>query len=63
MVTCDVAPAAAAPTCERAAETYFAAIGGAADAEVNVRVERQGATGAVCSRKFAPNGIDLGDSR
>jgi hypothetical protein len=61
MISCDVAADAAAPTCERAAAVYFAAIGGAAEGNVQVRVTRQGSTRPACSRLFAPSGADLGE--
>ena len=60
MVTCDVASAASAPTCEKLAGTYFLAIGGAADANVCVRVIPAGGSAPSCSRLFAPSGADLG---
>jgi hypothetical protein len=60
MVTCDVSPASEAPTCERAAAVYLAAIGGMADAAFGVRVLREGASAPVCSHLYAPNGADLG---
>ena len=60
MVTCDVPSVDAAPTCEKLAGTYFLAVGGAADANVCVRVLPSGAKGPSCSRLFAPSGADLG---
>lgn len=62
MVTCDVTAAgvAGAPTCEKLASTYYAAVGGMADANVCVRVQPEGADKPSCSRLYAPNGADLG---
>jgi hypothetical protein len=60
MVTCDVPQSAGAPACEKLAATYFRAIGGKADANVNVRVEVSGSDRPACSRLYAPGGIDLG---
>ncbi len=63
MVTCDVGAVAASPGCEKLATAYFRAIGGTAAANVCVRVNAPGPSGAnapVCSRLYAPNGIDLG---
>jgi hypothetical protein len=60
MVTCDVPAAADAPTCERAAAVYFGAMGGTVDANVGVRVLREGSSAPACSRLYAPNGADLG---
>jgi hypothetical protein len=59
IVTCDVTDAGA-PTCERVAGTYFAALGGTADANVNVRVSVTGSIKPLCSRLYAPTGADLG---
>ena len=60
MVTCDVPSTTGAPTCDKLASTYFAAIGGTADANVCVRVTLAGVTQPSCSRLYAPNGADLG---
>jgi hypothetical protein len=58
IVTCDI-PGAAAPTCERAAATYFAALGGSAGGNVNIRVARVGVSAPLCSRIYAPSGASL----
>jgi hypothetical protein len=55
VVTCDV-PGAQAPTCERAAETYFGAVGGGAVGNVDVRVSRPGAGAPLCTHLYAPSG-------
>jgi hypothetical protein len=55
IVTCDVTRADP-PTCGRAAETYFAALGGMAQGNVNVRISRPGSTAPLCSRLYAPSG-------
>jgi hypothetical protein len=55
IVTCDVTRTDA-PTCARAAEVYFAALGGMAKGNVNVRVSRPGSTEPLCSRLYAPSG-------
>jgi hypothetical protein len=60
MVTCDVPAGVDPPTCERAAAVYFVAVGGAADAAINIRVMRAGAATPSCSRLYAPSGADLG---
>jgi hypothetical protein len=60
VVTCDVGATAAAPGCERVAGTYFGAIGGMSTDVVGVRVMRAGTAAPLCSRKYAPNGADLG---
>jgi hypothetical protein len=60
MVTCDVPSTTGAPTCDKLAGTYFAAIGGTADANVCVRVTLAGVMQPSCSRLYAPNGADLG---
>jgi hypothetical protein len=60
MVTCDVPAGGEAPSCERAAATYFGAIGATAEDDVAVRVLRAGSSTPVCSRLYAPNGADLG---
>jgi hypothetical protein len=60
MVTCDVGPTAAMPSCEQVQAAYYAAIGGVAENNVGIRVSRTGANGPACSRLFAPNGADLG---
>ncbi len=57
IVTCDVS-GAEAPTCERAAATYFAALGGSAGGNVNVRVARVGSSEPLCSRLYAPSGAE-----
>ena len=58
IVTCDV-PGTGAPTCERAAATYFAAIRGSAGGNVNIRVARVGASAPLCSHTYAPSGASL----
>ena len=60
IVTCDVA-SGATPSCERAAATYFAALGGAVSGAVNLRVSRQGTPRPVCSHLYLPSGADLGE--
>jgi hypothetical protein len=60
IVTCDVTDGGP-PTCERVSGTYFAALGGAGVANVNVRVLRPGVLRPVCSRLYAPSGADLGE--
>ncbi|MGO9835219.1 MAG: hypothetical protein ACLP1X_13485 [Polyangiaceae bacterium] len=60
IVTCDV-PEGGAPTCERAAGAYFAALGGMGMGDVNVRVSRPGSLRPICSRLYAPSGADLGE--
>lgn len=57
VVTCDIA-GAEAPTCERAAAIYFAALGGSAGGNVNIRVARRGASEPLCSRLYAPSGAE-----
>lgn len=57
VVTCDV-PGTDAPTCDRAASTYFAALGGSVDGNVNVRVARTGSSEPLCSRLYAPSGAE-----
>lgn len=57
IVTCDVA-GAEAPTCEHAAATYFAALGGSAGGNVNIRVAHRGASEPLCSRLYAPSGAE-----
>jgi hypothetical protein len=59
VVTCDV-QGQAAPTCERAAATYFSARGVTAAGDVNIRVSRPGTSAPLCSRRYAPSGADLG---
>jgi hypothetical protein len=59
IVTCDVATGAP-PPCDRAAATYFAALGGNAAGAVNVRVSQQGTAKPLCSRLYLPSGADLG---
>ncbi len=59
IVTCDVA-SGDAPSCERAAATYFTALGGTASGAVNLRVSKQGTPRPVCSRLYLPSGADLG---
>ena len=58
VVTCDVA-GASAPTCDRAAGAYFAALGGNADGNVNVRVGRPGTRAPICSAMYAPSGARI----
>ena len=60
MVTCDVGPAAAMPSCEQVQAAYYAAIGGVAEGNVGIRVSRSGTPSPACSHLFAPNGADLG---
>jgi len=60
IVTCDV-PEGGAPTCERVAGAYFAALGRLGVADVNVRVSRPGSLRPICSRLYAPSGADLGE--
>jgi|SRR5579884_2645826 len=60
VVTCDVSADAGAPTCERVASTYFTAIGGTTDSNVNVRVSPRGSAHPTCSRLYAGTGADLG---
>jgi hypothetical protein len=60
MVTCDVGPTAAMPSCEQVQAAYYRAIGGVAEANVGIRVSRSGTAAPSCSRLFAPNGADLG---
>lgn len=57
VVTCDV-PGSEAPTCDRAAATYFAALGGSAGGNVNVRVAHTGSSEPLCSRVYAPSGAE-----
>ncbi len=57
IVTCDI-NGAEAPTCERAAATYFAALGGSAGGNVNIRVARSGSNAPLCSRLYAPSGAE-----
>jgi hypothetical protein len=59
MVTCDVPASADAPSCEKLASVYYAAVG-SAEGDVCVRVSRVGSTAYVCSHLYAPNGADLG---
>jgi hypothetical protein len=54
VVTCDV-PGPQAPTCHRAAQTYFGAVGGAAG-NVDVRVSRPGSPTPLCAHLYAPSG-------
>jgi len=61
IVSCDVPAGAAAPTCERAAGTYFAALGNAGVADVNIRVSHPASLRPICSRLYAPSGADLGE--
>lgn len=55
VVTCDV-PGARAPTCDRAAQTYFAATSGAVVGNVDVRVSRPGSPAPLCAHLYAPSG-------
>jgi hypothetical protein len=55
VVTCDV-PGAQAPTCDRAAEAYFGAVGGSAVGNVDVRVSRAGGSAPLCAHLYAPSG-------
>jgi hypothetical protein len=60
IVTCDVGTGAP-PSCDRAAATYFTALGGSAGGAVNLRVSLQGTPRPVCSHLYLPSGADLGD--
>lgn len=55
VVTCDV-PGPQAPTCDRAAQTYFGAILGAAVGNVDVRVSRPGSPAPLCAHLYTPSG-------
>ncbi len=55
VVTCDV-PGAEAPTCDRVAQTYFAAVGAGAIGNVDVRVSRPGGAAPLCAHLYAPSG-------
>lgn len=55
VVTCDV-PGPQAPTCDRAAQTYFGATSGAVVGNVDVRVSRPGSTTPLCAHLYAPSG-------
>jgi hypothetical protein len=55
VVTCDV-PGSQAPTCDRAAQTYFGATSGAAVGNVDVRVSRPGSPAPLCAHLYAPSG-------
>jgi hypothetical protein len=55
VVTCDV-PGPQAPTCDRAAETYFGAVGGSAVGNVDIRISRPGASAPLCTHLYAPSG-------
>jgi hypothetical protein len=55
VITCDV-PGGQAPTCDRAAETYFGAVGSGAVGNVDVRVSRPGAATPLCTHLYAPSG-------
>ena len=59
IVTCDVASAEGAPTCERVASTYFAAVK-TGEGNIAVRVMREAPPGALCARVYAPSGADIG---
>jgi hypothetical protein len=61
VVTCDVADGGE-PRCDQVAGTYFAALGGSAAGNVNVRVMRTGSSRPVCSHLYAPSGADIGES-
>jgi len=60
IITCDVGAGAPVPGCERVANTYFGAVGALATDTIGVRVLRTGAPAPLCSKKYAPNGADLG---
>jgi hypothetical protein len=60
IVTCDVA-SGSTPSCERAAATYFSALGRSAGGAVNVRVSLPGSPRPVCSHLYLPSGADLGE--
>jgi hypothetical protein len=60
VITCDVAASASAPGCDKVASTYFGADGVLAADTVGVRVLRAGTAAPLCSKKYAPNGADLG---
>jgi hypothetical protein len=55
VVTCDV-PGTAAPTCDRAAQTYFGAVGASAVGNVDLRVSRPGGAAPLCAHLYAPSG-------
>jgi hypothetical protein len=59
IVTCDVVDAGG-PSCERAAATYFAALGRTDDGTVNIRIALRGSRQPTCSRLYGPSGVDLG---
>jgi hypothetical protein len=59
LVTCDVATGSP-PTCDRAAATYFSALGGSAEGNVNLRISKPGVVQPICSRLYLPSGADLG---
>jgi hypothetical protein len=59
IVTCDVLDAGG-PSCERAAATYFAALGRTDDGAVNIRIAPRGSRQPTCSRLYGPSGVDLG---
>ncbi len=61
MVTCDVGPTSAMPSCERVQAAYYSAIGGVAEGNVGIRVSRSGTPTPACSHLYAPNGADLGE--
>jgi hypothetical protein len=60
VVTCDVLDGGG-PSCERVAGTYFAALGGSAAGNVNIRITRPGSSRPVCSHLYAPSGADFGE--
>jgi hypothetical protein len=55
VVTCDV-PGSEAPTCDRAAQAYFGAVGAGAVGNVDLRVSRPGAAAPLCAHLYAPSG-------
>jgi hypothetical protein len=61
VLTCDVPRPDGAPSCERVAATYFAAVG-SAEGNVAVRVMSESPPRGppLCARVYAPSGADLG---
>jgi hypothetical protein len=55
VVTCDVT-GPQPPTCERLAATYFAATGGSAVGNVDLRISRPGGAAPLCAHLYAPSG-------
>jgi hypothetical protein len=60
IISCDVMSSGAPPACDKLATAYFAAIGGATDGRVVIRVSTTGSRTLACSRMYAPNGADMG---